>query len=44
MVSADHWSFAESGNCVTFVTAQVLERAEPILHSVHDEDANHSIM
>jgi hypothetical protein len=23
---------------VTFVTAQVLERAEPILHAVHDEN------
>jgi len=38
MVSADSWPFAEPRNCVTFVTAQVLERAEPILHAVHDDD------
>ena len=38
MVSADPWPFAESRNCVTLVTAQVLEREESILHAVHDED------
>jgi hypothetical protein len=38
MVKVDRWSFSEPRNCVTFVTAQVLERAEPILHAVHDED------
>ena len=38
MVSADRWPFHEPRNCVTFVTAQVLERAEPILHVVHDEN------
>ena len=38
MVSVDRWPFAEPRNCVTFVTAQVLERSEPILHAVHDED------
>jgi hypothetical protein len=37
-VSADRWPFQEPRNCVTFVTAQVLERTEPILHAVHDED------
>ena len=38
MVSADRWPFAEPRNCATLVTAQVLERTEPILHAVHDED------
>ena len=38
MVSADRWPFVEPRNCVTLVTAQVLERAEPILRAVHDED------
>ena len=38
MVNVDCWPFPEPRNCVTFVTAQVLERAEPILHAVHDED------
>jgi hypothetical protein len=38
MVSVDRWPFAEPRNCVTFITAQVLERAEPILHAVHDEN------
>jgi hypothetical protein len=38
MVSADRWPFVEPRNCVTFVTAEVLAGAEPILHAVHDED------
>src|SRR5438874_228621 len=38
MVSVDHWPFPEPRSYVTFVTAQVLERAEPILHAVHDEN------
>jgi|ERR1043166_979024 hypothetical protein len=37
MVSADRWPFVEPRNCVTFVSAQVLEGREPILHAVHDE-------
>jgi len=39
MVSADRWPFAEPRNCATFITAQVLERLEPILHAVHDENS-----
>jgi hypothetical protein len=38
MVSADRWPFAEPRNIVTFVTAQVLDRIEPILRAVHEED------
>jgi hypothetical protein len=38
MVSADRWPFAEPRHIVTFVTAQVLERVEPILRAVHEED------
>jgi hypothetical protein len=38
MMNADHWPFAEPRSWVTFVTAQVLEHAEPILHAVHGQD------
>jgi hypothetical protein len=38
MVSADRWPFPEPRNIVTFVTAQVLDRVEPILRAVHEED------
>jgi hypothetical protein len=37
MVSADR-PFAEPRNLVTFVTAQVLGRVEPILRAVHEAD------
>ena len=37
-MSVDRWPFPEPRNCVTFITAQVLARAEPILHAVHDEN------
>ena len=38
MVSTDPWPFVEPRNCVTFVTAEVLDRAEPIVHVVHDDE------
>ena len=38
MVTPDPWPYAEPPNCATFVTAQVLDRREPILLAVHDED------
>jgi hypothetical protein len=38
MVSVNRWPFHEQRNCVTFVTAHLLERAKPILHAVHDEN------
>jgi hypothetical protein len=37
-MSVDRWPFPEPRNCVTFITAQVLAGAEPILHAVHDEN------
>jgi fermentation-respiration switch protein FrsA (DUF1100 family) len=38
MVSADRWPFAESRDCAVFVTRQVLEHAEPVLHVTHDRE------
>jgi hypothetical protein len=38
MVSVDSWPFADPLNCAVFVTQEVLERAEPILHVTHQED------
>jgi hypothetical protein len=37
-VSDSRWPFAELKNSVAFVTSQVLDRTEPILHVVHDKE------
>jgi hypothetical protein len=36
-VSGDGWPFAATPKSVAFITTQVLERAEPILHAIHDQ-------
>src|SRR6188508_277801 len=38
MMLPDPWPYAEPPDCSTFVTAQVLDRSEPILVALHDED------
>jgi hypothetical protein len=38
MVSADSWPFDQPRDCAVFVTRQVLEREEPVLHVTHDAD------
>ncbi len=38
MVNTGPWPFAELRNCVTFVTDQVLDGTEPIVHVFHDEE------
>jgi hypothetical protein len=37
-VGNDQWPFAQPRDTAAFITSQVLERTEPILHVVHDED------
>jgi hypothetical protein len=40
MLSNDYWPFAEPRNHAAFLTREVLEQIEPILHVVHDEDGD----
>lgn len=39
-MSNDHWQFKEPRNQVAFLTREVLEQIEPILHVVHDDDGD----
>jgi len=39
-MSSDQWPFTEPRNHAAFLTREVLEEIEPILHVIHDEDGD----